>query len=235
VAEAGHDRRRGRHAEGARNDARLLDAAREVFTTQGADAPIAAVAERAGLGIASIYRRYGSKDELLQRLCLIAMQQTIDAARAGLDDEDPWQGLRQYIEQCVAHRSGALAPLAGSIAVTPEMRRTAQRALILTGDLVARAHDAGVLRTDVTALDIALLIETFSRRPPAATGAAEDNIRRRLLAIAIGGLRAWSRPAADALPGQPPDPAWYQARWRKRRPSTVERPRSAAKLAAPAS
>jgi AcrR family transcriptional regulator len=235
VTESGQGRKRGRHAEGARNDALLLDAAREVFTTQGADAPIAAVAERAGLGIASVYRRYGSKEELLQRLCVIAMRQTTDAVRAGLDDADPWRGLALYIEQCVAHRAGALAPLAGVVAVTTEMRRTAQRALVMADQLVARAHDAGVLRADVTALDIALLIETFSRRTPATAGAADENIRRRLLAIAIDGLRAAHRRKADALPGHPPDPAWYQARWRKHRPPTVDRSRSKERLTAPAS
>src|ERR1700722_4204909 len=74
---------RGRQQEAARNDRRVLDAAREVFATQGWDAPVSAVAERAGVGMGSLYRRYGSKTELLQRLCVVAMEQNIGAPRAG--------------------------------------------------------------------------------------------------------------------------------------------------------
>src|SRR5215475_4953452 len=86
-------RRRGRYAEAARNDRLVLDAAREVFTSQGFDAPVSAVAQRAGVGIGSLYRRYGSKTELLQRLCTLAMEQAIEAAQAALAVGDPWAGL----------------------------------------------------------------------------------------------------------------------------------------------
>jgi AcrR family transcriptional regulator len=55
---------RGRRAEAARNDQRILDAAREVFVADPG-APIAAVAKRAGVGIGALYRRYASKEELL--------------------------------------------------------------------------------------------------------------------------------------------------------------------------
>ena len=56
-----------RRAQAARNDQRILEAARTMFIDDPA-APIAAVAERAGVGIGALYRRYRSKDELLQRL-----------------------------------------------------------------------------------------------------------------------------------------------------------------------
>jgi AcrR family transcriptional regulator len=203
-------RRRGRHAEGARNDERVLAAAREVFSTQGVDAPVAAVAEQAGLGIASLYRRYGSKEELLQRLCVLAMNQTVEAAEEGLADPDPWRGLSGYVRRCAEHRAGALAPLAGRIPVTDEMLRTATRGTELADELVARAQTAGVLRTDVTALDLALLVELFSRRTPTAPPAEDRVIRQRLLAIALAGLRA---PAAVRLPGEPPTRHTYTSRW----------------------
>jgi AcrR family transcriptional regulator len=58
----------GRQAEARRNDRLILEAAREVFV-EDTDAPISAVAERAGVGIGALYRRYASKEELLRRLC----------------------------------------------------------------------------------------------------------------------------------------------------------------------
>lgn len=206
-------RKRGRQAEAARNDRLVLDAAREVFATEGFDAPVSAVAERAGVGIGSLYRRYGTKEELLQRLCTLAMEQTIEAAEAGLRAEDPWQGLTGYIRESIAFGSGALAPLAGTFETTPDMWETSRRGRELVEELVGRAGD--VLRPDVTSLDIALLIEQFSRRSSTEHADEEDNTRRRLMAIALDGLRARD---AGPLPGRPPDQARYEARWAGRSP-----------------
>ena len=58
----------GRRGQAARNDAVILDAARDVFLADP-KAPIAAVADRAGVGISALYRRYASKDDLLRTLC----------------------------------------------------------------------------------------------------------------------------------------------------------------------
>src|SRR4051794_16726518 len=110
--------RRGRQAEAERNDRRVLDAAREIFAAYGAAAPVSAIAERAGVGMGSLYRRYGSKDDLLRQLCVEAMEQSIAAAEEALAATDAWVGLRDYVHTCVARGTGALAPLAGSIKTT---------------------------------------------------------------------------------------------------------------------
>ena len=123
----------GRQAEARRNDLVVLEAARDVFTAQGAGAPISAVAERAGVGMGTLYRRYGSKTELLQRLCVLAMDQALAAADDALAAGDPWDGLCGYIRACVELRSGALASLAGQIETTAEMRSTARRSMARTG------------------------------------------------------------------------------------------------------
>jgi AcrR family transcriptional regulator len=201
----------GRQAEARRNDLVILDAARDVFTAQGAGAPVSAVAERAGVGMGTLYRRYGSKTELLQRLCVLAMEQALAAADKALAASDPWAGLSGYIRACVELRSGALASLAGQIETTAEMRDTAARSMALSADIVARAHQGGRLRPDVTALDITWLIEQFSRRSPdPAEPAEERNVRARLLAIALAGLRAGPD---EPLPGRPPSLASYVNRW----------------------
>jgi len=201
---------RGRQAEARRNDLAVLEAARDVFTAQGADAPVSAVAERAGVGMGTLYRRYGSKTELLQHLCVLAMEQAITAADEALA-ADPWTGLAGYIRACVDLRSGALAALAGQIETTAEMRTTARRSMACSQEIVARAHRDRSLRADVTALDITWLIEQFSRRPPdPVTPEEERNVRSRLLAIALDGLRA--RPG-QTLPGRPPSRTTYVNRW----------------------
>ncbi|WP_236667467.1 MULTISPECIES: TetR/AcrR family transcriptional regulator [unclassified Nonomuraea] len=204
--------RRGRQAEAARNDLRLLRAAHEVFTTQGFDAPVSAIAKAAGVGMGSLYRRYRTKEELLQRLCLIAMERAVAAAQDGLAETDPWDGLVLYIRTCVEFRSGALAPIAGTIEVTAEMWRLARLAEETADRLVTRAHEAGVLRSDVTALDISLLMEQFSRPAPGPPDEEHRKVRERLLTVALDGLRA---PGATRLPGNPPSVEWYEGRWGK--------------------
>jgi AcrR family transcriptional regulator len=200
--------RRGRQAEAARNDLTVLAAAREVFATQGAQAPVSAVALRAGVGVGSLYRRYGSKDDLLRELCLLALRQSVSLGERWLEAADPWDGLAGYIQDAVAQGTGALAPLAGAIETTPDMWSASRRGRELLSMLVQRAQAAGVLRDDVTALDIAHLIEMFGRLGPDADS-PENGIRLRLLAIALDGLRA----AGSPLPGAPPTAAHYEARW----------------------
>jgi AcrR family transcriptional regulator len=222
----------GRQAEARRNDLVVLEAARDVFTAQGAAAPVSAVAERAGVGMGTLYRRYGSKTELLQRLCVLAMQQALAAADEALAAADPWTGLAGYIRACVGLRSGALAALAGQIETTAEMRETARLSMARAAEIVARAHETGSLRADVTALDITWLIEQFSRRAPDPVDPDEErNVRDRLLAIALAGLQAGllppagqvpQAPAAPPLPGRPPSPAVYTSRWSPRTPGTSQ-------------
>jgi AcrR family transcriptional regulator len=216
-AGAGQGRpRRGRQAEAQRNDRRVLDAAREVFAEYGADAPVSAVAERAGVGMGSLYRRYGSKADLLRHLCTLAMEQAIEAAEAGLAAEDAWSGLAGYVRACVGFGSGALGALAGTIESTPRMWEISRRGRRVLDELVTRARQQGGLRADVTALDIAWLIELFGRQGPHWPGTADSRVRDRLLAIALAGLRA-DAAGAEPLPVPPPSQASYERRWRARR------------------
>jgi AcrR family transcriptional regulator len=102
-------RGRGRQAEARRNDDAVQDAARAVFAIHGPDAPVSAVAAAAGVGMGTLYRRYASKDVLLQHLCQASMDQQIDAARIELDRRgEPWEALSGFIKACVSFRSGAL-------------------------------------------------------------------------------------------------------------------------------
>jgi hypothetical protein len=117
-----------------------------------------------------------------------------------------------------------LASLAGQIETTAEMRDTARRSMTRLAEIVARTHRDASLRPDVTALDISWLIEQFSRRPPDPVDPAEErNVRSRLVAIALDGLRAvpqagpaqadYAEPRREPLPGRPPSRARYVNRW----------------------
>ena len=214
---------RGRQAEAAVNDRRLLAAARDVFAAQGYDAPVSAVAAAAGIGMGSLYRRYPTKDALLADLCLRSMREmTAAAATAQGASTDPWARLLAFIRACVSARCGAFAPVAGRIPVSPEMIAEAGRSQRAATALVAAAQKSGALRPDVTVVDVLRLIELFSR------SASDRQIDWRLLGIALAGLRTDSGPAAEPLPGPAPTISAYRGRW-------APRPNSRAQPAQPAS
>jgi AcrR family transcriptional regulator len=200
----------GRRAEAARNDRRILDAAREVFVADPS-APIAAVAARAGVGIGALYRRYGSKEELLRRLCAEGQRQYIAEVEAALADEgDPWVAFTGFMRRIVdADTHSLVLRLAGTFVPTDEMYRNGQRAEELNVQLFERTRAAGAIRPDVEAVDIALLFEQL-----AAVRVADEErtrqLRRRYLALVLDAIHASS---GSPLPG--PAPSWEELglRW----------------------
>lgn len=202
---------RGRQAEAIRNDRIVLEAAREVFVEQGFDAPMTAVADRAGVGIGTLYRRYGGKHELLQHLCVLALRQNLEAANDALSAADPGAGLDGYIRRCVDFGAGAFAPAAGTIETTDEMWELARAVRSHVGKLVTRAQREGALRADINAIDILQLIHLFSRAHPDRSRPQPDPTAERQLAIALSGLRAG---AAVPLPRPAPAVADYESAWR---------------------
>ena len=112
----------GRQAQAARNDGVILAAARAVFIAD--PALISAVAERAGVGISALYRRYASKEELLRKLCSDGLARYIEESEKLADDREPWVAFGAFLHalvdadtnsltQRLAERSPRHRPLAG--------------------------------------------------------------------------------------------------------------------------
>ena len=199
----------GRRAEAARNHGRILDAAREVFLADP-EAPISAVAARAGVGISALYRRYPSKQDLLRALAADGLSRYIADLEAALASAaEPWEAYVDCLHRVVDGRSQALAQrLAGTFTPTPELTALAERAGHLADNLFRRVRRAGELRDDVSAADIVLLLETVMlvELPGPDGGAA---LRRRYLTLL---LQALHNPVEARLPGPPARQADLAAR-----------------------
>jgi AcrR family transcriptional regulator len=200
----------GRRGQAARNDAVILEAARSVFL-EDAKAPIAAVAERAGVGISALYRRYPSKEDLLRQVCHDGLRRFIAEAEAAAADPDDWSALVGFIRRLVAADVHSLTVhLAGTFTPTPEMGKAAQRANALAAELIERARAGGRLRPDVVPADLTLILEGCAAiRVPDAERTA--TLRQRYLAILLAGLAGDGDPP---LPGPPPDGTEANWRWR---------------------
>lgn len=201
----------GRRAQAARNDEAILAAAREVFVADP-DAPVSEVAERAGVGISSLYRRYRSKEALLRKLCGDGLQLYIEIARAAVQDDggDPWESFAAFIARIVEADVHALTrSLAGRFRPTEELERAGRLADELNERIVARAQSAGVLREDVYADDLTFVFEQVASLH-AATPERTAQLRSRYLTVQLDGLHA---PARTPLPGPPPTSDEQHARW----------------------
>lgn len=202
----------GRKAQAARNDERILTAARAVFTNDPT-APVAAVAERAGVGISALYRRYPSKEALLQKLCGDGLRRYIDVAQRAVDDEtgDPWEVFTGYMRGIVDADSASLTiKLAGTFHPTEELRRLVEQANRLASEVYRRAVEAGALRPDVTPVDLALIFEQL-----ASIRFGDDErtfaLRHRYLTLMLDSLR--NPPRHTSLPGPPPTTEEIGHRW----------------------
>jgi AcrR family transcriptional regulator len=195
----------GRGRQAARNDEAILTAAREVFLTDHR-APIAAVAERAGVGISALYRRYAGKEDLLRTLCHDGLRRFIAEAERAAGETDDWAAFEAFLRGVVdADVHSLTVHLAGTFAPTPEMNDDAARANGLAIALFERAR--GRMRPGADPQDIGMLLEMCAAvRLPDADRTRQ--LRRRYLDVLLDGLRTGAE-----LSGPPPTAGELGWRW----------------------
>ncbi len=195
----------GRRAQAARNDQVILDAARAVLLADPGT-PIAAVARHAGVGISALYRRYRSKEELLQRLALDGLHRyTAEAEAALADDGDPWAAFARFMRRSLdAGASSLTLRFAGAFTATGELNREGRRAYEITQRLLDRLKAAGALRRDVEVGDISLLFEQLQAVQVDDQRRAAK-LRHRYLALILDSLHLASAPPLPA-----PPPRWEE-------------------------
>ncbi|WP_020519272.1 TetR/AcrR family transcriptional regulator [Catelliglobosispora koreensis] len=196
-----------RQAKATRKDQVILDAAREVFLADP-KAPITAVAQRAGVGISALYRRYASKEDLLRTLCHEGLRRFLAEAEAAASEPDGWEAFTGFLRRIVdADVHSLTVHLAGTFTPTPQMHDDMARTEPLVRKLFARAKSSGRLRHDAVVDDITLVLEGCAAvRVPDSVRTKQ--LRRRYLAILLSGLSA----GAVELPG--PAPKSHELNWR---------------------
>jgi AcrR family transcriptional regulator len=202
---------RGRQAEAARNHERLMAAAREVLAATP-DAPMAQVAGRAGVGVATLYRRYASRDALVAETWLESVREVEAQARVALDRARmfPWGAFVGFMTASVASGMGALAAALAEAGAPAEDLVAAERSMCAAiGELLELAQSAGAVRADIAVEDVRLLFEQL-HAVRATEAAREATLRRRYLELVLQALRA---PGAAPLPGPAPEAAELRGRY----------------------
>jgi len=169
-------------ADAQRNLERVLDAATETFAASGPDASIDEIARRAGVGHATVFRRFPTKDDLM----LAVIERRVAEIHTILDEElaapDPGEAFYRFIwrlaelhmgapglHECVRHCVGNEKPGAA------EIDKLAEK-------LIARAQKAGTVRRDLKPADVKTLIQSVLQSAP-------EKQWRRYLSVVLDGLR----------------------------------------------
>lgn len=193
-------------ADAARNKAAIIEAAREVFAEHGVDAPLEEIAQRAGVGIATLYRRFPARKQLVAAALAEKVAQYAQIAADAVADPDPWAGFTWYVQRICELQAAdrGLSDLLSMVLAADE-RIEALRAVANAhvGELIARAKAAGDLRADFTVEDLLLLL-IASAAVGQVTDADAPGAWRRFVALALDAFRC------QDSPGLPPAPSGAQ-------------------------
>jgi AcrR family transcriptional regulator len=174
-----------------RNRQRILDAARVVFADRGLSGSHDEIAREAGVGVGTVYRRFPDKEQLIDALFEARIQEMADVARAATEHPDPWEALVGFLTrvQELQSQDRGLKELVLGGSRGAE-RGAAARALIapLAAQILERAKDAGVVRSDVELTDIPMIQLAIGTIAEASRDIAPD-VWRRMMTLVIDGLR----------------------------------------------
>ena len=190
-------------ADAERNRARIIAAAREVFAEEGLTAPMEAIARRAGVGAATLYRRFPTRTDLIAGTFENKMAAYADAVGQALADPDPWNGFREYVERVCAMQAedrGFTDVLTLTFPTAKQFEAARLRAYDGWVELITRAKATGRLRADFVPEDLIVLLMANAGVIAATGDAAPDTWRRQLAYL----LQAYAAPGEPLPP--PPEP-----------------------------
>ena len=179
-------------ADAQRNRTRILEAAEVVFASEGIEVPVDTIAEKAGVGVGTLYRHFPTKETLAVEAFADQMRACHDIVDQGLAEPDPWHGLRLVIERiCELHARdrGFTAAFMSAFPHALDFAELREYALVSVAELARRAKDTGRLRPDFVVDDL-ILILMANRGIRAATPAARVAASRRFAALAIQAFQA---------------------------------------------
>jgi AcrR family transcriptional regulator len=196
-----------------RSDARrsvelVVAAARTAIAEQGLGVSTNEIVKRAGVGPATLYRRFPSRQILLETILLEVVGELVAAATAAAETPDPFTGFTDLVRAFAAAQSAnkglsdALAAESDSAGHSDAVRTAFAGLRDHVRRITERAQEAGVIRADVAWQDVPFLAGAAAGVSTRCLGLdAGDAGRDRVIAVVVDGLRETGR---EPLPGAPP-------------------------------
>ncbi len=188
------------------NRDRILEVARRLFAARGLEVTMREVARRAEVGVATLYRRFPTRESLVA--AAFAEQMTLCAAVVdeALADPDPWHGFSSVVERVCAMQAVDRGFTAAFVSAFPQAVDVAERRAVAIrniGEVIRRAKASGDLRNDFTLDDLVLVLMANGGIRADSPGEAVA-ATRRFTALLLQSLRAHPADPPAVLPPAPP-------------------------------
>ncbi|MFZ6654858.1 TetR/AcrR family transcriptional regulator [Undibacterium sp. TJN19] len=185
-------------ADAQRSTDALLQAALEVFGTSGVDAPVREIAQRAGVGVGTLYRRFPQRSDLVIAVFRHEVDACAEAAPMLAAEYAPGEAVAQwmlrYVDFIAAKRGLAAALHSGDPAFAILPAYFQQRLEPALRSLLDAAAAAGDMRADIAPYDLLRAVANLST----TTQEGGPEHARRMLALLVDGLRYGARPVTGS-------------------------------------
>ena len=178
-------------ADAARNRRSIIETARQTFARRGLDAPLDEIARLAGVGNATLYRHFPSRQALIAAVYADAMRDIVDACGRALTEPDPWDafaGHVRFVCRLQAENRGLADLLTTRMEGVPELERVRARAYRDFVRLADRAKLGGSLRQDFVPGDLRIVMMANAGLIH-RTAEANPDAWSRLVELVLDGLR----------------------------------------------
>jgi AcrR family transcriptional regulator len=206
MAKSTTGRERTLRADAEQNRERIVEAAQALFAEHGIGVTMEEVAREAGVGVATLYRRYPTRADLLAGAFEDKMRMFADGAKRALRDPDPWHGFCRFITTLCSMQSsdrGFNDVLTMTFPKVTGFESARNEGYVAIAELIERAQEAGALREDFVPEDLIILLMA-NAGVVAAAGKAAPRSAPRLVGYL---LEAFAAPGGGTLP---PPPSYRQ-------------------------
>jgi AcrR family transcriptional regulator len=189
-------------SDARRNREKILAAASELFAREGAGLCMDDLARRAGVGHATVFRRFPNKEELVLAMFEDRLAAVAELVEEAAGAEDAWEGIvaaMTAIAERQARDRGLMEAVGTEVFGSPRLRAARERVIAPMGELLARAQAAGQVRDDLEPIDVFFLITAAGHASPCHFDIPD--LWRRYLGVVLDGMRP-----AGASPLSPPAP-----------------------------
>jgi AcrR family transcriptional regulator len=188
-------------ADGQRKMSSVLQAAAEVFQESGVDAPVREIAERAGVGLGTVYRHFPQRSDLIKAVFHSRVDACADAAPELASQYEPGDALdrwmQRYVDFIATKRGLAAALHSGDPAYSALPHLFNTRLLPALKTLLDAAVAAGAVRSGIDAEELLHAVANLCR----VSHEKEPAYARRMVALLVDGLRygagETTRPKSD--------------------------------------
>ncbi|MBL1074792.1 TetR/AcrR family transcriptional regulator [Nocardia sp. 2] len=178
-------------ADAARNQQRIIAAARELFADRGLEVTLDDVAERAGVGVGTVYRRFANKQELISEVFDQMITELGHEVETALHHTDPWEGLVGLFDYACRH----MAANRGFSEVVLELHDSMDRFVCMKeriapgmSAVISRAKEAGALQPEIETSDFFAMVNMVDGVAGFARTVNPD-VWQRYMAVILNGVR----------------------------------------------